>query len=407
MILVLKLGSIVVAMIILLRLKVNLGLTIILLSAYTVALFGVNVEMALVSCGQALIAPKTVRLYIIVTMVIYVAAVQKEKNMFNRLIASLNTMVRDSRIVAMIGPSIVGFLPMPGGALMSAPLVDISTKKMNMEGEFKTFLNYWFRHVWEFIWPVYSSLLLFQTLSGIPMKTIILYQIPFTFFSIIAGLIVSFIYFKKHGIKREKPENTGSFKQTVRDFFEGVWPISLVILLFFILSVPLHYSLIIVALVLTLVKRLSPKEVAGILFSKSMGKILFLVATVMIFRQVIEISDAFASLKTAGISKEMLVVVCFLVSFSGGLLTGLNIAWVGISYPILYPLLQMLPYDQFVLMSIYVYVVGFAGILLSPVHFCLILTNEYFKSSLGKVYKYLGPPGIVLAVLSTVLALLI
>jgi integral membrane protein (TIGR00529 family) len=285
--------------------------------------------------------------------------------------------------------------------------VDISTKKMNLEPEFNTFLNYWFRHVWEFVWPVYSSLLLFQTLSGIPMKTIILYQIPFTFFNIITGLIISFFYFKKHGIKREKPEKTGSFKQTVKDFFEGVWPISLVILLFFIINVPLHYSLVIVALVLTLVKRLHPKEAAKILFSKSMGKILLLVATVMIFRQVIVISDAFADLNTGGISREMLVLVCFLVSFSGGLLTGLNIAWVGISYPILYPLLQTLPQEQFVLLSIYVYVVGFAGILLSPVHFCLILTNEYFKSSLGKVYKYLGPPGILLAILSTILALMV
>jgi integral membrane protein (TIGR00529 family) len=394
-------------MIILLRLKVNLALTIFLLSVCAVIVFGINVEKALVGCGEALIAKKSLRLYVIVTTVIYVATVQKTKHMFDRLISSLNIMVRDSRIVAMIGPAIVGFLPMPGGALMSAPLVDVSTKEMNLKPEFNTFLNYWFRHVWEFIWPVYASLLLFQTLAGIPMKTVILYLTPFTVLNIITGLIISFFYFRKHGIKRKPPRQKQSASRTARDFFEGVWPILLVIMLFFILSIPLHYSLPLVALVLTFVKRMSFKEVAEILFSKSIGKIMLLVAAVMIFQKIVIISDAFAALETGGMSVGMLVLVCFLVSFSMGLLTGLNIAFVGISYPILQPLLQVLPESQFMYMSLYVYVIGFAGILLSPVHFCLVLTNEYFKSTLYKVYKYLAPPGILLAIVSTILALVL
>jgi len=36
------------------------------------------------------------------------------------------------------------------------------------------------------------------------------------------------------------------------------------------------------------------------------------------------------------------------------------------------------------------YVSGFIGVLLSPVHICLLLTNEYFGSDLSKVFsKYL------------------
>ncbi len=156
-----------------------------------------------------------------------------------------------------------------------------------------------------------------------------------------------------------------------------------------------------------MVKRMGIKEILQVLFSESIGKILLLVAAVMIFQKTIEISNVFATLNAGGLSLEMMVLVCFLVSFSMGLLTGLNIAWVGISYPIILPLLQALPEGQFMYLSLYVYVVGFAGILLSPVHFCLIFTNEYFKSTLYKVYKYTAPPAILVVIISTLLALTI
>jgi len=406
-ILAIKLGSIVVALIILLRLKIHLALTIFLLSVYTVVLFRVNLATALTAAGQVLIEEKTLQLFVVIVMVIYIAAVQKAKKMFDRLVSSLNSIIRDSRIVAMVSPAIVGFLPMPGGALMSAPLVDISTKKMDLKPEFNTFLNYWFRHVWEYVWPVYAALLFFEALSGIPLKTIILYQAPFTVLNIVTGLIVSFLYFKKHNIKREKPHKTTAVSQTLKDLFEGVWPILLVILLFFILSVPLYISLVLVALILSIIKHLKPKEIANTLFNKDMGKIILLIASVLIFKQIIEVSNAFEALRTMEVSVGMVVALCFMVSFSMGFLTGVNNAFIVISYPILLPLIQSLPPDHFVFMSVYVYVIGFAGILLSPIHFCLVLTNEYFKSNLYHVYRYLAPPGIVLVVVSTVLALIL
>ena len=407
MILALKIGSIVLVLIILLRLKINLSFTIFLLSVYTVVLFQVNLKTAWYSSAHVLIEDKTLRLFVIISMVLYVAAVQKSKKMFDKLISSLNSIIKDSRIVAMVAPAIVGFLPMPGGALVSAPLVDISTKKMNLKPEFSTFLNFWFRHVWEYVWPVYAALLIFETLSGIPLKTIILYQAPFTILNILTGLAVTFLYFKKHGIKRDVPQHITSFSRTLKDLFEGVWPILLVILLFFILSIPLHLSLTLVAIVLTLVKRLKMKEIAETLFSKIVGKTLVLIATVMIFQRILEISEAFAALKTMEVSVGMVVLFCFLVSFTMGFLTGVNTAFIVLAYPILLPLLQNLPAASFLYLSIYVYVIGFAGILLSPLHLCLLLTNEYFKSSLVKVYKYLAPPGIILVIVSTVLALLL
>jgi hypothetical protein len=186
---------------------------------------------------------------------------------------------------------------MPGGALFSAPLVDVSTKKMNLKPEFNTFINFWFRHLWEYIWPIYVGLLVFQTLSQIPLKKIILFQSPFAILNILTGLIVSFIYFKKHNIKPLLPKVNISFFKTIKDFIAGVWPVLLVILLFFILSIPLYISLLIVSVILTFVLRLNVKEISEILFSKFILKNLILIACIMIFQKIITISNIFTTLQ--------------------------------------------------------------------------------------------------------------
>ena len=401
----LKIGAIVVALIVFLRFKINLTVSIFLTTILTIILFGINVRSSVVSSGKILIEEKTLQLLVIIFMVLYMGAILKAKNMFERLINSLNSFIRDKRIVAMVGPSILGFLPSPGGALLSAPMVETSTKKMGLKPEFSTFLNFWFRHFWEFIWPVYAGLLIFQTLSGIPLKKIILFQSPFTLLNITTGLIVSFIYFKRHRVKKSVTENRNNVLGIIKDFIHGIWPILLVILLFFVVSLPLYIALTISAVLLTAVTRLKIKEILLIVFSKFMLKTMLLIASVMIFQKIVTISDLSETLKSMDISVGAIVAFCFLVSFSMGFLTGVNTAYIAIAYPILFPLIKDLP--NFFYLSLYIYIIGFAGILYSPLHLCLVLTNEYFKSSLYKVYKYLTFPVMTMVFVSTGLVLLL
>lgn len=411
MILLVKIFSIVVVLILFLRFKLNLSLAIFLISAYTVLLFQLSVKAALNASWAALSAPATLQLFVIIVMVLYIAALMKSQKMLDKLIASLNSFIRDKRIVAMIAPAVVGFLPMPGGALVSAPLVDVSTQGMKLKPEFSTFLNYWFRHVWEFVWPIYAGLLIFQTMSGIPLKKIILFQSPFTVLNIVTGLAVSFLYFKKHQVKREIPARNSSITGTVNDFFQGIWPLLLVVLLYFVFSLPLYLSLTLAAAALTVIllaaRALTIRDVSRSLFSKTVLTTLVLIAAVMIFQRIIQAADIFASLDTSGFSTGMVVLACFLVSFAMGFLTGVNMAFIVISYPILLPLIRDIAGINFFYTSLYIYVIGFAGILASPVHLCLVLTNEYFKSSLYRVYRYLAPPVIILALLSTILVLIL
>ena len=67
------------------------------------------------------------------------------------------------------------------------------------------------------------------------------------------------------------------------------------------------------------------------------------------------------------------------------------------------PLIQHLP--NYFYLSLYIYVIGFAGILVSPLHLCLVLTNEYFGASLLEVYRYMAIPIFVMIALATGLVL--
>jgi integral membrane protein (TIGR00529 family) len=410
MLLAAKFLLLVVLLILLLRWKVDLSLAVLVITLLTVALFRVGLPAAGRGAWAGLCARETLELFLIIVLVQYIGAVQKSRRMYDRLIDALNTMIRDKRLVAMVSPAIIGFLPMPGGALLSAPLVQVSTDKMKLKPAFNAFLNFWFRHDWELIWPLYAGLLLFQTMSRIPMRRIILFQLPFSILHIVMGLAVSFLYFRRHGIRREHPGPSNGLHATLRDFFAGTWPILAVILLFFVkvkplLPLPLHWALLLVAAILSVWKKVGVREIGAIVFAKTTIRSLLVIAAVIVFQRVLQVSSAFDTLKTMDISLGLVVLFIFLVSFTVAFLTGVNTAYIAIAFPVLLPLIQHLP--NYFYLSLYIYVIGFAGILVSPLHLCLVLTNEYFGASLLDVYRYMAIPIFLMIAIATGLVLIL
>jgi len=74
-------------------------------------------------------------------------------------------------------------------------------------------------------------------------------------------------------------------------------------------------------------------------------------------------------------------------------MTGLTIAFVGITFPFLLPLMGgMSPEPGLVAFA---FASGFAGVMLSPVHLCLVLTREYFGADFAQVYHRLLLPSLL------------
>ena len=125
-------------------------------------------------------------------------------------------------------------------------------------------------------------------------------------------------------------------------------------------------------------------------------KILFLLYAVMLYKETIESSGAaqrvFLDMQAMGLPASVILVAPPLLM---GFAAGLSMAFAGVALPLLMPYIAS---DSGVNgpALLLAYVSGMMGLLLSPLHLCLILSVEYFKANLARVYRYILPPAIVI-----------
>jgi hypothetical protein len=157
---VLKIGAIIAGIIVLVRLKVALSINLIV-SAFVLAfLFQLPAGEILDGGRRTFLSLENLKLVIALELVLLFSAVLKENGAMNRAIAALGSVVRDARFTVAIIPAVIGLLPVVGGAMLSAPLVAEASDELGLEPERRTFLNFWFRHVWEYTLPTFPAVFL-------------------------------------------------------------------------------------------------------------------------------------------------------------------------------------------------------------------------------------------------------
>jgi hypothetical protein len=104
--------------------------------------------------------------------------------------------------------------------------------------------------------------------------------------------------------------------------------------------------------------------------------------------EAIGISQIFGSFVTNG-NIDVLLLLTVIPAFLGAI-TGSPSGGIAISVSILTGIVSFTPKSASLL-----YISSYLGYVVAPTHLCLVLTAEYFKCSLGKLYKYLIPSLIV------------
>ena len=84
-------------------------------------------------------------------------------------------------------PIIIGLIPMPGGAYFSASLLKLWEENRNV----LNFINYWFRHVFVFSWPLYPSLIISMKILNKNYLEILSSTIFLSLAAIISGMIIA------------------------------------------------------------------------------------------------------------------------------------------------------------------------------------------------------------------------
>jgi integral membrane protein (TIGR00529 family) len=387
----LQVAVIVGLMLFLIRLKWDLGLVLFIDAALAAVLFGMKPAEFGRNVLGAVTSSETLELIGIIVLVLYLGQFLQARGHFKQMVDSLKNLVRDPRLILAIPSAFIGLLPMMAGAMMGAPIVDEAAKRWKLTPAWKTFFNYWFRHIWEYSWPLYMNLILAAAIFRVPIKRICLVQFPFTILAAAAGIAVLL----RH-VPYLPPESKP--RPNVRDVvrvFWSIWPIFLTIILIFVFKLNMLLALGIAAVLTQVASRLSLKERWQIVRESLSLKIVLLTASLMIFKRILEASGALDSVVRAfpphGLWAYLLL---FAAPFIVALLTGVNQAFVGITFPLLLPIIGQGTPDMVLLL--FAYVSGFCGILLSPAHLCLALTADYFKAELRDVYKILlVPVGII------------
>jgi len=368
------------------KLKVPLGLSFFICAILLAALSGMPVGVIPGQIGKSLIDYETIRLVGVVYLLTTMGRLLSELGWLTRTVNSLQTLIGDRRISAVTPASIIGLLPMPGGAMLSAPLVKEGAKSLNISSEKLTFLNFWFRHLWEYVWPLYPGLILSSAILELPVGTFVKAMWPLTVAAIISGILFGF-----RGIEviKEKSSSKRHKLKAFLDFIKITWYIWVVVLFVLALGFDVFPIVALCVLIMLLIVRKNTSEKLSILRGSLSWRVLTMLAGVMIFKGVLEASNVLETLagELSGIPPAILL---FTIPFSIGLLTGVNSAYVGLGFPLLAPLIfageKFLP-GSYTL----AYAAGFYGVLLSPVHLCLLLTKQYFNAEWKGIYKHLLP----------------
>jgi integral membrane protein (TIGR00529 family) len=382
-------------LVVLLYKRVNLGL----------ALNATAIVLALLSLSwqeiPSLIFRTTVDLLTISVVlatfgIMLLSQLYKETGLISHLSENLSRLIKNPKIVMSVLPAVIGLLPVAGGALMSAPLVDSEAEKLKLKPDKKAYVNLWFRHTIFPVYPLSQVLILAAFLAETTVLTIIIRQVPVVIVMVIVGYIIGF--WKVPNPKKEEPsegENTAT--ADLKSFVVAFSPIMASIIVAVGLDVvgfdlaKLGFDVLIAVVaglaVLIMISKPSTQTITkpfrnwgiyGITFA-AYGA--FLLGNVM---KATGISKIFENLAASGNIDSTILLTAIPAVL--GILTASALGGVSISIPLLSGMMTISPK-----MASLIYMSAYLGYVTSPTHLCLTFTADYFKCSLGKVYKYVIP----------------
>ena len=371
---------------VLLRLKVHPGPAI-FAGSLTVSLLLMPVQSVPQHMWHTLLDYQTLRLLAVVASALTLSRLMEAKGLLASLAGTMEKL--SPRLALHLVPATIGLVPMPAGALVSATALKDLADRMGLTPERITFINYWFRHIWETSMPLYPAIIATSIILSVPLSAVTITLLPVTALVTALGTIYSFRMLKPN--KRGEPAERIPKKAVMRHLLQASWPILLVVTLVLVgLDAVIAFP-VALALLACQQKPGWPEMKLALRYGLDL-KILFLLYALMLYKATIEGSQAayilFSDMQSIGLpTTALLATLPFLMGFA----TGISMGFVGISLPLLVPFLALSSeVNSYALLL--AYTSGYVGVLLSPVHLCLILSTQYFEASLAKVYKYILPP---------------
>lgn len=386
------------------RLKAGIAGSIALGSVALALFFRIPIEIFLQSVLGAFVDINLMLILAVVALIMVLSDLLEKTGQSERLMANMAGFLPSRRLKLVFFPALIGLLPMPGGAVFSAPLMNSTPDGMSLRPEDKVFLNYWFRHVWELFWPLYPGLIMAAYLAKVPVFHLVALSWP----SVAATLSLGWLFFLRPGVlplpdhgQHESSSPRNGFKALI----EGLPLVAAIggsiifefLIWLFKWPFPGEAGLVL-ALVLAIVigafqGSLSPVRLFHMAVNKHIIRMIVLVLAIFVFKAVLEGGGVVREITAVGGGQTALILASTVPPFIVGLISGITMAYVGSTFPLILALAQTsaapgteLAYIVLGLFS------GFTGVLVSPLHVCLVLTCEYYHVTISSSWRRLILP---------------
>jgi integral membrane protein (TIGR00529 family) len=419
----LNLIGVIVAFIIvifLIRRRINFGLSLII-GSIILGFFSLQ-EIQLIDILKAIIEASffsfksnsiitgTIELALLLFLIYLLAKAMQESGAIQKLIYSLRTLFSKGGTLGAI-PAVYGLMPVPGGALFSAPMIDEEGDKYKLNKDQKNFLNIWFRHIWFLIYPISAAMIL---LSSSQMFDINIYhlvgvQIPAFILMILIGIFSIKKFSSKYIIKNKQKEkkNYSGLIYLLPPLIP--LPLSFLFMPFGLTQVQSFLIGVLISIPLVLLLSKTPKEeYFGIIKKGLSWKLPLAIFGIMIFREMFMVSkiDVFLGNIVQDIPIHPIIFFIIIPLFFG-IVMGYNLGAIGVSFPIIYSFIPLFNEVNFVALASIMYVSSLVGYLISPLHLCNVVSSEFLKVDVTGMYKILIPASIALLIANTIVMLFI
>ena len=360
-------------------LALGMGVATITLAVFTLSLGGFGAALR-----ATFTDPSVCLLALVVGIIPLIGGLLERFGEMDRLVSNLRIGIRPFLILA---PSLVGMLPMPGGTLLSAPMIERGAG--HEPADLKAAVNVWFRHTLLPVYPLGAALIASAKVAGFQVYDVIPAMTPVFLLSLLLGYI--FLLRRVDG----KLAQSGTFSLT------GLLiPLSVILIAPLIDLILKHAMALPVAEIGTAVGvltslglavaicRPSGRELRDVTLKAKPWRFSAIILAMFAFLEVFQASglpDRIAAMTLPPL------VLCVIIGFALGLITGRIQAPMAIVVPIYISTYGGLSAAAF---AVTFYAV-FLGFLLTPIHPCVSVSLEYFETSLSSFWWRLAAPAFV------------
>jgi len=321
--------------------------------------------------------------------------IMQEVGLSDRIAPAMSRLFRSRRLALSAIPMLMGLLPTPGGIMLSAPLIKAPGEQMGVSAPRLAAINFFFRHVWESVWPLFPAVPLIQGLVGVSAWQIFRFNIVILVVSVISGVI--FMLLPSLPGARDKTLQKSTYRESIKTFLQALWPIILTAILWVTLGLPPVVGILISIFILFFIYHVPSSRAKEIFRTTCNIDHFLLVLGALMFRlnlnaasAVVEITDF---LRTIHMPE---LVIIFILPCLVGFLTGLSMPAVATTVPLLLVFIGTGAEAKLELQRL-AYAGVICGWLISPIHLCYAMSMSYFNASYGRIFAYVIGPTLCIA----------